>query len=554
MKKVLTLLFISLWFFASSISAQTNPAITKWLQNTTVTGRHYVKTGSTAPVTDAYLANVQKVQYSATFAYINCTGIPSYIIGPYFDNNPNQGTDNANIYKIPLTPVRNTGTATATGGGTIGVFINGVSVFDYRDGVSYKLSSGANAGGPSGGSGDGVWNRDAVVYERTGFDCVKGHPAGTNYHHHQNPSAFDLDINVLSTVCSNYDSDGLYVINPSVHAPLIGFAFDGFPIYGAHGYLNVDGTGGIVRMKSSYSLRSNLTTRTTYNNATGNTGTVAVTNGPAVSTNFPLGMYREDYQYTATSSATPDYLDEHNGRFCVTPEYPSGTYCYFATVDANYNSTYPYIIGPTYYGTYLNRKITAITESVSTYAATTLPVDLFKFEAKTTENGNLLNWATANEKNNSHFEIESGDNGVHFKKIGEVKGSSNANQSKAYSFLDKTPLANINYYRLKQVDADGSSTYSKTIAVSSIALNKDAHILISPNPASDMLIVQSLTDNTTDKKVDLISFDGRIIQSKTLFKGSTMCFFDLQTVYAGTYFIRIIDGQQTKMTKIVVGN
>ena len=314
-------------FYVHFMFAQTNPAITKWLQNTTITGRHYVKTGSTAPVTDTYLANVQKVQYSATFAYITCTGIPSYIIGPYLDNNPNQGTDNANLYKIPLTPVQNTGTATATTGGIIGVLINGVSVFDYRDGVSYKSSTGANAGGPGGGTGDGVWNRDAVLYERTGFDCVKGHPASTNYHHHQNPSAFKSDINVLSTVCSTYDSDGLYVITPSVHSPLIGFAYDGFPIYGAYGYLNVDGTGGIVRMKSSYSLRSSMTTRATYYNATGNTGTVTVTNGPAVSTNFPLGMYREDYQYTATSSATPDYLDEHNGRFCVTPEYPSGTYC-----------------------------------------------------------------------------------------------------------------------------------------------------------------------------------------------------------------------------------
>jgi hypothetical protein len=38
-------------------------------------------------------------------------------------------------------------------------------------------------------------------------------------------------------------------------------------------------------------------------------------------------------------------LDVHNGRFCITPEYPEGIYCYFATVDANYNSAYPYVVG-----------------------------------------------------------------------------------------------------------------------------------------------------------------------------------------------------------------
>ena len=104
-KQLFTFFFM---LYVHLMFAQTNPAIIKWLQNTTVTGRHYVKTGSTAPVTDTYIANVQKVQYSATFAYITCTGIPSYIIGPYLDNNPNQGADNANIYKMPLVPAQNT--------------------------------------------------------------------------------------------------------------------------------------------------------------------------------------------------------------------------------------------------------------------------------------------------------------------------------------------------------------------------------------------------------------------------------------------------------------
>jgi hypothetical protein len=58
-----------------------------------------------------------------------------------------------------------------------------------------------------------AWNRDAVPAEKAGFDCAKAHPAQGNYHHHQNPSAFNLDLNVISTVCDTYPSDGLYVIN-----------------------------------------------------------------------------------------------------------------------------------------------------------------------------------------------------------------------------------------------------------------------------------------------------------------------------------------------------
>jgi hypothetical protein len=82
-----------------------------------------------------------------------------------------------------------------------------------------------------------------------------------NYHHHQNPSAFNLDLNVISNVCDAYPSDGLYVINPTQHSPLLGFAYDGFPIYGAYAYTNTDGTGEITRMQSSYQLK-NQTTRT----------------------------------------------------------------------------------------------------------------------------------------------------------------------------------------------------------------------------------------------------------------------------------------------------
>jgi hypothetical protein len=352
---------------ASTSLAQVSPAISSWLRNTTgIIGRHYVS-GNSTPINDTYLANVQTVKYSTNFVYVNCTGIPSYVIGPYLDGNPNQGADNANLYKIPLVPVANTGSLSPTTGGTIGIFINGVSLFDYRDGVSWQNSTNSLKGGPLGGIGDGIWNRDAVVGERLGFDCAKGHPAMTNYHHHQNPSAFNLDLTVISTICNLYASDALYVINPTVHSPLIGYAYDGFPIYGAYGYKNTDGTGGIVRMKSSFTLRS-MTTRTTLY-----TSTVTVTSGPPVNTTYPLGYFKEDYQYVATTTLTPDYLDIHNGRFCVTPEYPLGTYCYFATVDGNHNSAYPYVVGPTFYGVKNVTKPTSITETTTTYttAATT---------------------------------------------------------------------------------------------------------------------------------------------------------------------------------------
>ncbi|HLP96231.1 MAG TPA: YHYH protein [Saprospiraceae bacterium] len=353
-----------------NLYAQTNPAITSWLINTTgLKGRHYVN-GNSIPVQDNVLANVQSVQYSTDWSYIQATGIPAYITGPFLDGNPSLATAQTGYFRFPLNPVKNEGTPTSTTGGNIGAFVNGVALFDYRDGVAWNTNTNALCGGPGnppcpgGPAASQAWNRDAVRAEKGGFDCAKAHPAMGNYHHHQNPSAFSLDLMVISNICDLYPADGLYAIDETKHSPLIGFAYDGFPIYGAYGYKNADGTGGIVRIKSSYQLR-NITVRTHHADGTD------VADGPAVNATYPLGYFREDYEYLPTSPATPDYLDVHNGRFCVTPEYPQGTYAYFCTVDENWNSAYPYAVGPTFYGVKSASKVQNINEPVTTYNPTT---------------------------------------------------------------------------------------------------------------------------------------------------------------------------------------
>lgn len=362
MKKTIlsSLLLVSLAAFAQG------PVITSWLQNTNgTTGSRYAQ-GSSVLIQMTDSANVQTVLYSTNNVYIRTKGVPAYPTGPFLDGNPSITTSQNATFRFPLNPIQNTGTPTNTTGGDIGIFINGVALFDYRDGVAWNATTNALCGGPGnppcpGGPGAAMsWNRDAIVAERAGFDCAKGHPAMGNYHHHQNPSAFDLDLHPISTVCNLYDSDGLYAIDSSQHSPLLGFAFDGFPIYGAYGFQDLNGSGTITRMRSSYRLR-NITTRTT--SPTGAT----VTAGPPVSSTYPLGYFREDYEYIAPAAGQTEYLDEHNGRYCVTPEYPNGTYAYFCTVDSNWNSAYPYVVGPTFYGVVSAAKVTTITEQVTVY-------------------------------------------------------------------------------------------------------------------------------------------------------------------------------------------
>lgn len=96
-------------------------------------------------------------------------------------------------------------------------------------------------------------------------------------------------------------------------------------------------------MKTGFSLR-NITTRTTLPD--GSTLTSGQY-GPAVSATYPLGTYVEDYEWLASNSGD---IDRYNGRLCVTPEYPNGTYAYFVTLNASGTPEFPYIIGPQYYG------------------------------------------------------------------------------------------------------------------------------------------------------------------------------------------------------------
>tara|TARA_B110000046_G_scaffold151786_1_gene160664 strand:- start:14 stop:1399 length:1386 start_codon:yes stop_codon:yes gene_type:complete len=368
MKKQL-FIFITFLSITGISMAQSNPIITEWIQNHSgITGRHYVQ-GNSTPIIDNVLANVQSIDYSANWVYVTATGIPSYITGPFLDNNPSLAEDQNTIYKLPLNPSQNPGSTTATFGGNIGVFINGVSLFDYRDGVAWNNGTNALCGGPGNPPCPGgpqaiqSWNRDAIPAEMGGFDCAKAHPAMGNYHHHQNPSAFNLDLLVVSDICSTYPADGLYVIDTDTHSPLIGFAYDGFPIYGAYAYANTDGSGGVTRMKSGYSLRT-ITTR-----ANGpDVGQIfTITNGPNTGNQevMGLGYFREDYEFISNSSS--DYLDSHNGRFAVTPEYPSGTYAYYTTVDENHNSAYPYAVGPTFYGNVVGSSVNSINGSTTNY-------------------------------------------------------------------------------------------------------------------------------------------------------------------------------------------
>ena len=155
-------------------------------------------------------------------------------------------------------------------------------------------------------------------------------------------------------------------------------------------------------------------------------------------------------------------VDEHNGRCCITPEYPNGTYAYFSTVDSNWNSAYPYAVGPTFYGTYANRKVTSINEITTRF-------------------------------------------------IPSITG---------------ILTADIEAYEI--------SVY--------------------PNPASELIAIQIGSLVNQDVSIQLINGKGKFVKQTVIKKGSSIAYFDIQTVYSGVYFLRFTLHNGSQLIEKVVVN
>ena len=143
----------------------------------------------------------------------------------------------------------------------------------------------------------------------------------------------------------------------------------------------------------------------------------------------------------------------------MTPQYPNGIYAYFATVDEQWNSFYPYAVGPTFYGLAQDRVVTSVNENTIIY-------------------DNTLGFAE-NDLNRTHIEII-------------------------------------------------------------------------PNPASDLIVIQLGDLITCDVVLDLFDSSGKQVRSSVIKKGSTISYFDVQTLYDGAYFIRLKTRTQQVTKKVMI--
>ena len=162
-----------------------------------------------------------------------------------------------------------------------------------------------------------------------------------------------------------------------------------------------------------------------------------------------------------------------------------------------------------------------------------VPIELMSFDATNTEGGkNTLTWRTASEQDNKHFDIERSTDGNSFHSIGQVKGN---NKPSSYQYTDNQPFSTT-YYRLKQVDYDGTATYSKVVSVT----NKGGKALkVYPTLVSNGI----LTVDTEGGDYAIYNIVGQQVQS-----GKNAQRLDVSALAKGTYILKV-GAEQAKFVK-----
>jgi len=163
-----------------------------------------------------------------------------------------------------------------------------------------------------------------------------------------------------------------------------------------------------------------------------------------------------------------------------------------------------------------------------------LPIELVSFDAILKDREVHLNWMTASEINNQYFSIEhlEGDSWI---SIATVNGAGNSSNAIAYKHVDKNPNNNTNYYRLKQTDFDGTSTYSKIVSVrleDKIEVKSNVY----PNPFSNYLIVNT---NAADPNILLTNAIGQNVNIIQHAENENQTIIETQNLPEGVYFLNI---------------
>ncbi|AII53314.1 T9SS type A sorting domain-containing protein [Hymenobacter sp. APR13] len=158
-----------------------------------------------------------------------------------------------------------------------------------------------------------------------------------------------------------------------------------------------------------------------------------------------------------------------------------------------------------------------------------LPVELKSFTAEPTAKGTQLKWATASEKNNVGFDVQRGTDTNEFTTIARVAGQGTTARSHSYEWLDTRPLAGLSYYRLRQLDTDGTEAFSPVVAVKAGA----AQTTFFPNPTTGQIMLSAAPGPVHYRVLNPL---GQALLAGEAAGGGIV---DVQALRPGSYFLEL---------------
>lgn len=172
----------------------------------------------------------------------------------------------------------------------------------------------------------------------------------------------------------------------------------------------------------------------------------------------------------------------------------------------------------------------------SGFSVGVLPIKLKTFTARALASKVHLEWTTAEEINNSHFEVERSTNARVWSSIQTVSAKG---EPASYTYSDAAPAGGDVYYRLKSVDIDGKSEYSHVVKV---ARNRSLTAFVSPNPARSRVTVSLSIASAAPLQVQLVANNGQVVKEGFFAKGSSLIHLGLQGTRAGIYTLVLREG------------
>ncbi|OJJ15921.1 hypothetical protein BKI52_37005 [marine bacterium AO1-C] len=188
-------------------------------------------------------------------------------------------------------------------------------------------------------------------------------------------------------------------------------------------------------------------------------------------------------------------------------------------------------------------------QGVQSSQDTGLPIDLFYFRASTSGRRVVLDWGTISEINNQYFEIQRSSDAQNWQEIARRNGAINSNKLINYQHFDQNPLVGINYYRLKQVDTDGTFTYSKIVSVQVEGIQE---VLVFPNPTQEIVNINIGKSNLEyTVNILLLNIAGHQVKAYSIPKGGALT-INVKDVPEGVYIMKLSFDNQEVIKKLII--